>query len=188
MPNATVASMDRPTSAQRVLPITSGSTVHALTTCSEGSLSRHQRRPSLVEIERPCECGDVVLTAELAVCCERRGYLVPRSRLPLANTTPRSQLAALYSVVLATTWSRSRSLGSKPRSSTKLLCQSCQCLWLHNQAALSRATWCLPRRLALHSLPHGDGFDTIVSESETESGGTRVVIEGERMLGGACWR
>ena len=37
-----------------------------------------------------------------------------------------------------------------------------------------------------------DAFDTIVSESETfketESGGTRVVIEGERMLGGACWR
>ena len=52
MRNATVASVDRPTSAQRVLPITSGLTVHALTLAPKAAFSQHQRRPSLVRTGR----------------------------------------------------------------------------------------------------------------------------------------
>ena len=55
MPNATVTSVDRherSACAVRVLPITSGSTVHALTLAPGAALSRQQRRPSLVQTKR----------------------------------------------------------------------------------------------------------------------------------------
>ena len=59
MPNATVASMDHPTSAERVLPITSGSTVPLTLALRFHDINDDQ---VLCELDA-CEYDDVVLTA-----------------------------------------------------------------------------------------------------------------------------